>query len=436
MDLYDYMNQEEIYEEFHFHIHCSDDMALLKDLERYYAQNHREVRQEYGQFSAYLRGKQEYGGVTFYVTPPQHHSATIYSFRNRDEYQQLMSLISEKERQQDEKLDKQYSMYRFNHEGKYQRKEAYRPRHKQTLFGLETPFEDVMTQLTAHQDHRSFLTSIGEDGRSINYLLYGPPGTGKSSFVTSIATALKYPIYIVNPTTVAPEQLQAALSPNGANAKILLCEDVDRYLIASQPGQSSVSSQLLNSLAGMDDNSNVIRFFTANEEQVLKSIPALASRFTATYYFALPTKEMLCTKVDLVMQYYGRDWQQRMNRCNEMEKLCERAVQYRLSFRDLTNYVIRFLFPPLGSSAHKDYQPLKRCLDEKEWKQMMNMHTPQASITQTDHSFDQSNTNGTKRRHDSVETSDDGNDVPIVPDDDSEDDDYNEDVSTSSSACL
>ncbi len=131
----------------------------------------------------------------------------------------------------------------------------------------------------------------------------------------------------------------------------------------------------------------MIRFFTANDEQILKEIPALASRFTATYHFALPSKEVLCTKIDMMMQYYGPEWKKRMNCHGELESLCERAVQSQLSFRDLTNYVIRFLFPPLHSinskgtnetnnNEHNDqnYQPLQRCLDDVEWAQMMNLH--------------------------------------------------------------
>ncbi len=394
-----WMDTETIYKRYHFHIHSTDDMALLKDLERHFPGKHCEVVQEYGKLSAYLVEEQEYGdGISFYVSPPrdnrsQLHASDkpntgyVYSFKSREEYNRLMLIIQEKEQKLDKQLDKQYPIYRFTAEGKYQRKEKYYPRPKETLLGLEMPFGDIMTQIDAHTDHRSFLASIGENGRSLNYLLYGPPGTGKSSFVTSIATELQYPIYVVNPSTLAPQHLQAALSPQGGSSstKLLLYEDIDRYL-----GTSSVTlSQLLNSLDGMDDSDNVIRFFTANDEQVLREIPALASRFTATYHFALPTKEILCTKVDKMMQYYGPEWKQRMNCHGEMEALCDRAVQSHLSFRDLTNYVIRFLFPPLSSSSSSnshnhsektDYQPLQKCLDEKEWNQMMNLHAERGPI--------------------------------------------------------
>lgn len=408
-----------------FHLYAADDMALLKDLERYFPENHNDVIQEYGQLSAYLLGKYEYCGVSIHVVPSNHEKPSgndklntgyIYSFKSRKDYNYLMAMIKVKEFEKDQQLDSLYkhNVYRFSNEGKYQRKEPYHPRRKETLLGVDEVFHDIQNQLVAHTSNQKFLKEIGENGRSVNYLLYGPPGTGKSSFVTVVATEFQYPVYIVNPTTLAPEHLQAALSPPGSTPKILLYEDVDRYLGSFSSSSSSSGnnlpclSQLLNSLDGMDDNNvHVIRFFTANNEQVLKDIPALASRFTATYHFDLPSKESLCTKVDILMKYYGDDWQQSMNQHQEMETLCDLAVQCKLSFRDLTNYVIRFLFPPLprnkidenGSPIREEsYHPLQRCLDVKEWEAMMKMHAITTTTTTSPFNLSSSHLQRIKRR--------------------------------------
>lgn len=367
-----------VYDTYPFHVYSTDDMALLKDLETYFPDSHQEVVQEYNQLAAHILGECEYAEIPFHVTRspdlsngPKGHLHYVYSFRSRQDYETLMKRLEVLEESKSEEADKEHAIYRFA-ETKYQRRETFKPLSIDFLIGRDEIYHNIIEQMHAHTHQAKFLQSVGENGRSINLLFYGPPGTGKSSMVLIIATALQLPIYVVNPTSLRPELVQAALSPQGGGKgmKLLLYDDIDRY-IATQG--TVLMSQILNSLDGLDDDGKVIRIFSANDERILQQIPALMSRFTATYKFDIPDQCMFAEKVGKLMQFYGSDWRQRLNKNGEMEELCARAKEHGLSFRVFTNYLIRFLFPPSSSTEEqkRDYNPLHACLEMDAWSAMI-----------------------------------------------------------------
>ncbi len=405
------------FNEYRFHIYSVDDMSLLKDLETYFPDGHQEVVQEYNRLSAHLIGQFTYAGISFYVTRDpvntgfQGYQYYIYSFRSRKDYKQLKERLTDLESDKAEQADKDHAIYRFV-ESKYQRKETFKPLKIDFLIGRDQIYQNIIEQMQTHTAQAKFLQSVGESGRSINLLFYGPPGTGKSSMVLILATTLQLPIYVVNPSSLRPDLVQAALSPQGGSKgmKLLLYDDIDRYL-ATQG--TNLMSQILNSLDGLDDDGNVVRIFSANDETILQRIPALMSRFTATYKFDIPDRCMFAKKVDKLMQCYGPDWQQKMNMHRELEQLCEKARIHGLSFRVFTNYLIRFLFPPsyLEEEQKKVYNPLQTCLQSTTWNEMIELQAT-------------SHLNSIKETEEEQETKE----IQMLDDDDSsEDGDYMDD---------
>jgi AAA+ superfamily predicted ATPase len=152
------------------------------------------------------------------------------------------------------------------------------------------------TDITRHQRRKRFLKSIGEN-KSLNYLLYGLPGTGKTTLVRTLGSKLGFSIYIVNPNGIVESRLNDVLNPkSGSQPIILLFEDFDRFLEDPSPGKAALMSQILNSLDGLDgldSKSNVSRFFTGNNCEIIFKNTALNNRMCSRFKFDLPPRRCI-----------------------------------------------------------------------------------------------------------------------------------------------
>jgi len=170
------------------------------------------------------------------------------------------------------------------------------------LYGLQEYYDQITADVANYKNNIEKLIQLGKSN-GLNYLLYGSPGTGKSSFIRVLSTTLGVPLYITNlgPKTTE-SNLAAMLSPNVINMKkkevtqhrktidnfiIVLIEDFDRYLESSQ----HLLKGILNELDGISPAFNIIRFFTANDPNIISNNFVLCSRMHRTFLFDKPNKD-------------------------------------------------------------------------------------------------------------------------------------------------
>jgi len=207
------------------------------------------------------------------------------------------------------------------------------------LIGLEEYFDLVKNDVLRQDKHQELLSKLGATS-GLNYMLYGTPGTGKSSFVRAFATAFEIPIYVVKLTQAVNEtQLTKMLIPDtvakhATSLKLVLLEDFDRYLENNKENKA-IMSAILNAFDGVFSAINIVRFFSANNPEIINKNGALVSRMNRTFLFDLPNKNFVKEQIKRV---YGKD-------CNRhiMEELAIKMEFNKLSMRHVTNYLCRFL---------------------------------------------------------------------------------------------
>lgn len=116
------------------------------------------------------------------------------------------------------------------------------------------------------------------------YLLEGPPGTGKSSLIFALAGHLGRPVYVINPATIANDNmLQKAFNAVPRNG-LLLIEDIDTIQITEKredepveenstpttpPKNSITLSGMLNAIDGVMAREGRVLFITSNHANKL-----------------------------------------------------------------------------------------------------------------------------------------------------------------------
>jgi len=208
---------------------------------------------------------------------------------------------------------------------------------QEDLIGYDKYFEMFAKDVLNSKQQWKFLQSIGET-KSLNYLLYGPPGTGKTTMIRALASKYNYPVYIVNSGSLNLDYLDDILSPQSSSQTIIiLFEDFDRFL--SNGDSSRVMSQILNSMDGLQDSKNVIRFFTGNDCEVIFRNKALVNRMSAKLEFFLPTEDMFKIKIKKMLV-------NSLDKNNEtlLDNYASLIANLNISMRPFISYSIRYLF--------------------------------------------------------------------------------------------
>ena len=113
-----------------------------------------------------------------------------------------------------------YPIYKFGMHG-YQQQGNYSPKQTSDLVGCNGYIERIMLDIVEHDKYKDYLNGIGENHRSLNYLMHGPPGCGKTSTIKAIATTLKLPIYIVNGGSLNITA-DVLTPPGGINSRVVV----------------------------------------------------------------------------------------------------------------------------------------------------------------------------------------------------------------------
>jgi hypothetical protein len=169
---------------------------------------------------------------------------------------------------------------------------------EKNYLGYQEYIQRILKDVGNMHANSTFLDSIGEGNRSLNYLLYGLPGTGKTTLVKIIANLIKAPIYNVKGTDTFNFTLSELLTPkrdsfDNTKAIVLLFEDFDRNLTKYKLAMDDI----LNALDGIQNDTHIIRFFTGNNCNVIFENAALMSRFNHIFAYDTPTPDMLRHKL-------------------------------------------------------------------------------------------------------------------------------------------
>ena len=295
---------------------------------------------------------------TIWVTDHHKSSKGYFSFYTKAHYTALQDEIAAKNKALLPPPSNDISLYRFV---KMQWKSFGQcsDHSKSGLVGYSHYLDQIKKQIGIHVKNLPLLTSIGES-RSLNYALQGPPGVGKTTLIKTLASHLKLPVCIVNPTEVTANIISVVLNPylsNEATKKPILVvfEDFDRFLMGKEENGLSVMSQILNALDGFEDKSNMIRFFTANNADVISKCEALSNRMSRTFVFDYPKRDDFEKKFDFLHKHLTPG----ECRTDERENFLSLVSRIpHLTLRPFTTYAVRYMLEPDYLGDGSDYMKL------------------------------------------------------------------------------
>lgn len=227
-------------------------------------------------------------------------------------------------------------MYYLNNKNMY-------TKDQKDLVGLDEYFDLINSDINTSIKYKEKLLRFGVSN-GLNYILYGPPGTGKSSFVKALAVKLGVPVYVASLLGRSNEnQLTKLLIPQDndyddekSSLKIVLIEDFDRYL---EINNNITMGIILNILDGVLPSDGVIRFFSANNPEIISENTAFVSRIQRTLLFNLPTVNQIKQQIlNIYDDIYIDD-----NIEGLINKFCNYALEQKLSMRQITYFVCQYL---------------------------------------------------------------------------------------------
>lgn len=306
-------------------------------------------------------------GIEMYVQD-HHKSGTYYiSFKSKEEYLKLAKLVYDAYiATQPKSTDKCIHLYRWSaHQANWVSHGQCDDYSKFGLIGYGDYLDQIQKEIGIHMKYLPLLTSIGE-ARSLNYALQGPPGVGKTTLIKSLASLMKIPVCIVNPTEIRSNMISKVLNPTNIRTDgvvLVVFEDFDRFLTGKIADGQSIMSQILNALDGFEDNSNVVRFFTANNPEVIASCDALKNRMSRIFRFNYPMLEDYVNKFDFLLKRL-RSEERKYN--PKINKFFEEVARIpRLTLRPYTTYVVRYLLEPVYLNDGSQYEDhLLKNIDE------------------------------------------------------------------------
>lgn len=281
-------------------------------------------------------------GIEVFVVQDQERYIFFW-FRNRKDAEALETDLKSKAIEIELKVEN--PVYKFKR-GSWVLVENFEARNSDDLIGHHDELDLVAKDISNSKLYEPELHKIGEAYKSLNYILYGPPGTGKTTFVRTIATRLKLPIYIVNAAAInATTDIETILNPKRHCDCILLFEDFDRYLGLNTHNMS----KLLNGLDGITTSRGCVKFFTANNMAVVEKHKALNNRMVGRFLFDYPNRNDFVCKF---MRFLTLKDEKSQPDPKQKNKFFDKVSTIKgLTLRPFTNYVIRYIF-------EKDYMDI------------------------------------------------------------------------------
>ena len=107
-------------------------------------------------------------------------------------------------------------------------------------------------------------------------------------------------------------------------------------------------AEILNALDGLQSSHGIIRFFTANNENLILSNKALVNRLNSKFLFNKPDRSQFENKLNSLLKYFEhinkKELLEDTHNINKLNTFIDKIMEKNITLRPFTNYVIRYLF--------------------------------------------------------------------------------------------